>query len=153
MSTSGLGGGRNPFGSRGPDLIETIRLEKAVGNPYLASAGCEGIALPHASVYVGKTPEGHPRAVKGVAVRRPRTGHHCGRQWQEPSWNRPNSASSVVGVFHEQLKQDVARPAPLVLAAPPETKQAAPRPQISEVGSAATRARGDGGAYSGRAPH
>ena len=48
--TTGLGGGANPFGNRGPDLIETIRLEKVVGNPYLASAGCEGIALPHATV-------------------------------------------------------------------------------------------------------
>lgn len=136
--TSGIGGGFNPFGNRGPDLIETIRLEKAVGSPYLASAGCEGIALPHPSVDVGTGPEGHPRAVKAVAVRRPRTGVR--RHWQEPPWNeRPTTASSGSVRVHDKelmLEHDVARPAPLVLSGQPVTRQArrpAPQPLTPPV--------------------
>ena len=72
MATSGLGGGVTPFGNRGPDLIETIRLEKIVGNPYLGSAGSEGISLPHHSVDVEQRHDGHPRMGRKVAVRRPR---------------------------------------------------------------------------------
>ena len=37
MTTSGLGGGANPFGNRGPDLIETIRLENAAGSAHLGA--------------------------------------------------------------------------------------------------------------------
>ena len=123
--TSGLGGGANPFGNRGPDLIETIRLEKVVGNPYLASAGCEGIALPHATVQLGAVIRGHPRATKPVALRRPRTGAHCGRHWQDPAWNAPSWPGALT-VQDVSAAQDMGRPAPVVVAQPtppPETKQ------------------------------
>ena len=123
--TSGLGGGANPFGNRGPDLIETIRLEKVVGNPYLASAGCEGIALPHATVQLGTVIPGHPRATKAVALRRPRTGAHCGRHWQDPAWNAPSWPGALT-VQDVSAAQDMGRPAPVVVAQPtppPETKQ------------------------------
>jgi hypothetical protein len=124
--TSGLGGGANPFGNRGPDLIETIRLEKVVGNPYLASAGSEGIALPHRTVELGEVKPGHPRSTPAMVVRRPRTGSHCGRHWQDPAWNAPSSFPSALKVQDVSAAQEVSLPAPVVVAQPtptPETKQ------------------------------
>ena len=132
MTTSGLGGGANPFGNRGPDLIETIRLEKVVGNPYLASAGCEGIALPHRTVQLGPVVPGHPRASKGVVMRRPRTGAHCGRHWQDPAWNAP-SCPGTLKVQDVSAAQEVSQPAPAVVAQPPESRQRSRRPTAEQL--------------------
>ena len=146
--TTGLGGGANPFGNRGPDLIETIRLEKVVGNPYLASAGCEGIALPHATVQLGEVIPGHPRSTKATAMRRPRTGAHCGRLWQEPMWNAP-SWGGALKVQDVSAAQDVGRPAPAVPpqpTPPPETKH------FSHTASAAGSAAGSRAGSRPRSP-
>ena len=126
MTTSGLGGGANPFGNRGPDLIETIRLEKEVGNPYLASAGCEGIARPHHTVQLGPVVPGHPRANKGVVMRRPRTGAHCGRHWQDPAWNAP-SYPGTLKVQDVSAAQEVSQPAPAVVVQPASVAQSRQR--------------------------
>lgn len=110
MATDGLTGGVNPFGNRGPDLIETIRLEKIVGNPFLGTAGSEGISKPHASVHVEDIP-GHPRMGRKTIVRRPRSGPSQGRGWAEPAWNRPNTAQSSLQVHNDELKGEVLTPA------------------------------------------
>ena len=132
MTTTGLGGGANPFGNRGPDLIETIRLEKVVGNPYLASAGCEGIARPHPTVQLGPVVPGHPRATKGVVMRRPRTGAHCGRYWQDPAWNAP-SWPGTLKVQDVSAAQEVSQPAPAVVAQPPESRQRSRLPTAEQL--------------------
>ena len=92
-STSGLGGGCNPYGFRGPDLIETIRLEKVVGNRYLGPAGSSGVSFPHPYVDINR----------GVAVRQSREGRI--KVWAEPAWNRPNTADSSMRVYDEEQRK------------------------------------------------
>ena len=80
-----IDGGSNPFGNKGADLIETIRLEGHRDGPgiYLGSAGVRGIAKPHPCV---DTATNLPLRKRPDAGRKP---------WAE---RRPNSAAATVSI-------------------------------------------------------
>ena len=78
----GAGVNYHPYGNKGADLIETIKLERMGGANY--GAGLSG-AKAHPSV----------DTVQRVAVRRPRESR--AKPWSEAVWNRPrpNSAGQM----------------------------------------------------------
>ena len=79
MPSAVLGANLHPYGNRGPDLIETIRLERCSG-PHVRVS-------PHPSV----------DTAKGVAIRREPLGQHR-KMWNEPRWDRPQSAAASLRV-------------------------------------------------------
>ena len=87
-----IDGGSNPFGNKGADLIETIRLEGHRDGPgiYLGSAGVRGIAKPHPCV---DTATNLPLRKRPDAGRKP---------WAE---RRPNSAAATVRVHNAEAVQ------------------------------------------------
>jgi len=76
----------HPHGNRGPDLIETIRLEREMG----AIQGRSNPAEGDAQLFVPP----HHTSEQPQKVR-PRGGGSHDRPWAEPKWNRPASAGAM----------------------------------------------------------
>ena len=120
-----LGANLHPYGNRGPDLIETIRLERCSG-PHVRVS-------PHPSV----------DTKQGVAIRREPLGQHR-KMWNEPRWDRPQSAAASLRlrVHNPALVQDILAPPSRGGGDRREYPDGVPDSPIGDMGSPLPEGRG-----------